>query len=94
MVTNDEIRKIAALAKLSLENEDMDKLASEMNSIIGFADEIASAPVTEVERELAPSNLRKDEVIPSFDRDKILSNAGEADDGYFVARNMGAKGHG
>ena len=89
MVTNDDIKKIAALAKLSLENEDLDGLAAEMNSIIGFAGQIERAPVEEIARKPEQSPLRRDEVRPSYDSGAILSNAGESDDGYFVARNMG-----
>jgi len=91
MVTHDELKKIAALAKLSLDGEDMDALARDMDSILDFAVEISSAPVNrrgETALENAP-HFREDIVSPSLTNEEILKNAGEKRDGFFVAREMG-----
>jgi aspartyl/glutamyl-tRNA(Asn/Gln) amidotransferase C subunit len=93
MITYDELKKIAALAKLSLDGEDMDALAKDISNILDFADVIAKAAV-----ELPPDAedqadwcLREDTVRPSFPVEDILSNAGEQQDGYYVARKRGGQ---
>jgi aspartyl-tRNA(Asn)/glutamyl-tRNA(Gln) amidotransferase subunit C len=91
MITYDELKKIAALAKLSLDGEDMDALARDIGSILDFANQVAEAGVSDLgnigEDEFWA--FRPDEVRPSYPVEDILSNAGEQRDGYFVARRTG-----
>lgn len=91
MITYDELKKIAALAKLSLDGEDMDALAKDISNILDFADIIAQAAVDQPAdfEDAADWNLRDDVLKPSFPVEDILSNAGEQQDGYFVARKRG-----
>jgi aspartyl-tRNA(Asn)/glutamyl-tRNA(Gln) amidotransferase subunit C len=91
MITYDELKKIAALAKLSLDGEDIDALAKDISGILEFADTIAQAAVdlTDSDGDDAGWYLREDVVLPSMPVAEILSNAGEQQDGYFVARKRG-----
>ena len=89
MITVEEIKKIAGLAKFSLEGENLEELAVDLGQIVEFANEIASVDLsgldlTEID-ETVP--LREDVVIPSRPLEKILQNARESHDGYFVARD-------
>ena len=43
MITYDELKKLAALAKLSLDDEDADALIADISSILEFADAVAEA---------------------------------------------------
>lgn len=88
MITIDEIKKIAALAKLSVENEDPDRLAADFGDILKFANEVSNVELSTLNLELPDEiiPLREDAVIPSLPVEKILLNAREAHDGYFVAR--------
>ena len=43
MVTKEEIMKIAILSKLSVEDDEIDKLTEDMSQIISFADTINNA---------------------------------------------------
>lgn len=89
MVTNEEILKIATLSKLFVSEEELPKLTSDMEQIIAFADTINNAEdsTTDFDNINNLSNvLREDEVIPSFDRDKILGNANDIDDGHFLVK--------
>jgi len=93
MITVDELYKIAALAKLSLDGEDIEALRNDISSVLEFADTIAQA-VVELSDENTPAAadsgaFRDDTVRPSYPIDEILSNAGERRDGYFVARQRG-----
>ena len=91
MITVEELKKIAALGKLSLDGEDIEALQRDISSILEFADIIAQAVVDLPEGGAGASDwrFREDTVRESFPVDEILQNAGERQDGYFVARKRG-----
>jgi aspartyl-tRNA(Asn)/glutamyl-tRNA(Gln) amidotransferase subunit C len=91
MITYDELKKVAALAKLSLDGEDMDTLAKDISGILDFADVIAQATIDLPDGGDPDTDwcLREDIVRPSVPVEDILSNAGEQQDGYYVARKRG-----
>jgi aspartyl-tRNA(Asn)/glutamyl-tRNA(Gln) amidotransferase subunit C len=89
MITNEEILRIARLAKLSVGDDELEGLTKDMNEIIAFADTINA--VASADRNFEGisdfSNVfREDTVVPSFDREEILKNAGNRDDGYFLVK--------
>ena len=91
MITYDELNKLAALAKLSLDGEDIDALAKDISNILEFAETITQAADDLPESERADDGwrLREDILQPSSSVDDILANAGEQQDGFFVARKKG-----
>lgn len=83
--------KIAILSKLSVADDEIDKLTADMAEIISFADTINNA--ADVESDFDNINnlsnaLREDEVVPSLDRERILKNAKDSDDGCFLVKNI------
>ena len=89
MITHEEILNIANLAKLSVSPEELDELTRDMSEIIGFADTInaASAEASDFDNINNLSNVfREDVVVPSCDREEILKNAENRDDGYFLVK--------
>ncbi|MDD6488740.1 MAG: Asp-tRNA(Asn)/Glu-tRNA(Gln) amidotransferase subunit GatC [Clostridia bacterium] len=90
MVTREEIMKIAVLSKLFVADDEIDKLTEDMSEIISFADTINNAADEGVEFDNINnlSNvLREDTVKPSLDREKILANAKDNDEGCFLVKN-------
>ncbi len=91
MVSKEEIMKIAILSKLFVADDEIDKLTKDMGEIISFADTINNAADEGVEFDNI-NNLsnafREDEVVPSYDREKILKNAKDQDDGCFLVKNI------
>ena len=89
MVTREEVLKLAALAKLYVSEDELDRLTAEMDHIISFADAVNSVGAAEEGFDNI-NNLenafREDEVQPSFDRQEILQNADCAEDGFFVVK--------
>jgi len=89
MVTREEILDLANLAKLSVSEEELENLTQEMANIIAFADTINKAGDISTGFDNI-NNLtnafHEDEVVPSFDREEILQNALDAEDGYFVVK--------
>lgn len=91
MVTKEEVMKIAILSKLFVAEDEIDKLTKDMGEIISFADTINNAADegSEFDNINNLSNvLREDEVVPSLDREKILQNAKDSDDGCFMVKNI------
>ncbi len=89
MVTHEDVLQIARLAKLSIKEEKLDALTKDMADIITFADTInnASEPGEEFDNINHLSNVfREDTVVPSYDREQILSNANDREDGHFLIK--------
>ena len=93
MITYDELKKIAALAKLSLDNVDTDELAEDMASIMEVANSIDDLDLSSLDcsGDADPAELRADVCAPSLPVDAILSNAGEKRDGYFAGLTGGRR---
>lgn len=91
MIKYDELNKLAALAKLSLDGEDIDALAKDISNILEFAETIAQAADDLPESAWADAGwrFREDILQPSLAVNDILANAGEQQDGFFVARKKG-----
>ncbi len=90
MVTKDDVLKIAKLAKLSVNEEEIESLAEAMQNMIDFADEISKVDTenSNFDNINGLSNvLREDAVEPPFERDLILKNAGGGKNGFFCVKN-------
>jgi aspartyl-tRNA(Asn)/glutamyl-tRNA(Gln) amidotransferase subunit C len=80
--TRDEVAKIAALANLELDADEIDVFAKQLGDILAYADQVqqidtAGVPPTAsvVTRHAAD---RPDAVRPSLDREAALANAPDA----------------
>jgi aspartyl-tRNA(Asn)/glutamyl-tRNA(Gln) amidotransferase subunit C len=93
MITYDELKKLAELAKLSLDGEDIGALAKDISGILEFAETIAQAAVDlpDGEKTVAGWCFREDTLQPSYPAEDILSNVGERQNGFFVARRKGGQ---
>ncbi|CCY71634.1 aspartyl/glutamyl-tRNA(Asn/Gln) amidotransferase subunit C [Clostridium sp. CAG:921] len=84
-VSKDEVRYIAKLSKLNVEDEKLDKMTSDLSSIVEFANNLSTIDIDGVKPTahiLDIKNVfRKDEVSDSYDREEILKNAPESQAG-------------
>ena len=84
-VSKDEVRYIAKLSKLNVEDEKLDKMTSDLSSIVEFANNLSTIDIDGVRPTahiLDIKNVfRKDEVSDSYDREEILKNAPESQAG-------------
>lgn len=89
-VTHDDVRQMARLSKLYIEEDKLDQLTEDMNQIIAFADTVSAAAsdINDFDDDIngLTNVLREDEVIPSYPREEILQNAESQDDGYFLVK--------
>lgn len=86
-LTLDEVRHIAALARLALESEELERYAGQLSAVLEYASRLTKidtseiAPTASVLPMQAP--LRPDIVRPSPPRELMLSNAPEQERGLF-----------
>jgi aspartyl-tRNA(Asn)/glutamyl-tRNA(Gln) amidotransferase subunit C len=78
-LTQDDVTKVAILARLRLEPEELDKFTGQLNSIMDFVAELKEPDTTGVEplaHGVEIHNVfREDKVVPSLSREAALSNA-------------------
>ena len=87
-LSRDDVKKVAGLSRLRMADEQLDKMAPEINNILGFIEQLSEVNTDNVEplANVARSNLplRDDVVNDGGCVDKILANAPEAEEGYFA----------
>ena len=91
MLTKKEVEKIAELARLGLSEEEKEKLASDLSSVIGYIQKLGELNVEKVEPMTGGTALesvvrKDDETKDIADEDMkagILNAAPDKDNGYF-----------
>ena len=78
-ISVEEVKHIAKLARLNFTDDELSKFTKDMSNIVDMANEISSLDTENVKPTahiLENTNVfRKDEVLPSYDREEILKNA-------------------
>lgn len=91
-INSDEIRRLAALANIGLNDDQVNAFASEIDEIIGFVEKLSNVNTDEIETTDQVTGLvdvwRDDEVKPSLDYEAINLNAPEWEDGHFKVRRV------
>jgi aspartyl-tRNA(Asn)/glutamyl-tRNA(Gln) amidotransferase subunit C len=89
-MTPDDINRLAALAGLSLNEDEMDELVDEVDDIVEYVDRLKKADTSSVEPVSHPvpdeafdAEGRRDEVSDGLDRDDLMENAPATRDGAF-----------
>ena len=87
-VTNEQVRHIAKLARIAMSDEEIERLAPELNNILGWVEQLGEVntdgvePLTAViEQKL---RLRDDAVTDGDCREAVLANAPGAEHGFFA----------
>ena len=82
------VRTIANLARLEVRDDELDHLAGELSNIITFVEQLSEVDTTGVEPMTSVADLalplRADVVTDGNCRDKVLANAPEQYDGFFL----------
>lgn len=80
--------KVAKLARIKVEDDALEGLASEFNNILGFIEQLNEVDVEGVEpmTSVTPQRLKRrvDEVTDGGQQDKVLKNAPDAREGFFA----------
>jgi len=87
-VTNEQVRHIARLARIAMSDEEIERLAPELNNILGWVEQLAEVNTDGIEPLTAVIDqqlrLRDDVVNDGNIRDDVLANAPEAQHGFFA----------
>lgn len=86
-VSKEEILHIAKLADLNLNEDEVAKYKEDLQEILNFANVVNNAKVEGLEETIGINEsynvFRKDEVIEPQDREELLQNAPEQQEGMF-----------
>ena len=84
----DEVARVAALARIDLVPDELDRLAGELEVIVqavAKVSQVATPDVPATSHPLPLSNVfRQDVPVAPLDRDEVLAAAPAADDGKFL----------
>jgi aspartyl-tRNA(Asn)/glutamyl-tRNA(Gln) amidotransferase subunit C len=87
-VSNEQVRHIARLARIAMSDEEIARLAPELNNILGWVEQLSEVNTDGVEPLTAvidqKMRLRDDVVTDGNIRDEVLANAPEAQHGFFA----------
>ncbi|HVK41311.1 MAG TPA: Asp-tRNA(Asn)/Glu-tRNA(Gln) amidotransferase subunit GatC [Phenylobacterium sp.] len=82
------VRKVARLARIAEPEDKLEKLASELNGIMTWIEQLNEVDTDGVEPMTSavhmPAPMREDVVTDGGDPSKVLSNAPKTVDGFFV----------
>jgi aspartyl-tRNA(Asn)/glutamyl-tRNA(Gln) amidotransferase subunit C len=82
------VKKVASLARIAISDSDAERLAPELNNILGWIEQLGEVDTASVEPMTAviPNQLRlRDDVVTDGGiRDDVLANAPLAEHGFFT----------
>jgi len=88
MLSAEEVKKIAHLARLGIEEQNVDAYASDLNGILTLMTQMAELDTTHVQPMAHPMDqvqrLRVDEVTEVNQRDYFQINAPKTEDGLYL----------
>ena len=87
-VDTETVRRVAHLARLKMGEDELERLKGDMNAILGFVEQLGEVDVEGVEPMTsvveAQLKRREDVVTNGGYPDRVLANAPEAADGFFL----------
>ena len=87
-VSSEQVRHIAKLARIAMSDQEIERLAPELNNILGWVEQLGEVNTDGVEPLTAVIDqklrLRDDVVTEGNIRDEVLANAPEAQHGFFA----------
>lgn len=93
-IAREDVDHVAALARLSLSDEEAERMTSELDTILEYAQLLQEVDTSGVERTShaipLPTPTREDTAAPAIDPEAALANAPERkDDAFVVPRVIG-----
>lgn len=86
-ITREEVAHVAKLARLELSEDQLDEFTTQLSDVLKTAADLSSLDLSGVEPMAHPyplaNVLRADVVAPSLDRETVLAQAPDVEDGCF-----------
>jgi aspartyl-tRNA(Asn)/glutamyl-tRNA(Gln) amidotransferase subunit C len=86
-VDDEEVRHVATLARIDLDDEEVERFTGQFAEILGHFEALDDVPEVDPDPELA-NVMRPDEVEAGLTQAEALRNAPETEDGYFKGPNV------
>ena len=87
-ITAQEVQKVAELARLDIDDSQVDHLAEQLAAILDYMDKLSEVDTSDIDPTAHAIELtnafREDAVHEHLDRDKGLANAPQREEGSFV----------
>ncbi|MCM8789948.1 MAG: Asp-tRNA(Asn)/Glu-tRNA(Gln) amidotransferase subunit GatC [Candidatus Omnitrophica bacterium] len=87
VVDKETVKYLANLARMELEQKELEKLSSQLYDILGFIDKLKKLDVKDISptSHILPLNnvLREDELRPSLPLEKTLKNSPQCKGSFF-----------
>lgn len=87
-ITKEEVLHVADLARLTIDEAQVEKLADQLGAILAYFDTLNHIDTRDVKPTFhavfSPTAFREDEKADHLDHETALSNAPEKEDGYFI----------
>ena len=86
-ISREQVLHVASLARLSFNEDEVDRLAAQLSSVLEYVEKLAELdldgvePMAHVHATLTP--MRDDSLRPSLSREELLANAPETEHGCF-----------
>ena len=88
MLSNDDIRKVANLARLEFSESELAQFTDQLGKIVTFVEQLGEVDTAGVEPLAHPvevhSVFRDDQLRPGLSRDAALANAPSHDEEFFL----------
>ncbi|WP_336003277.1 Asp-tRNA(Asn)/Glu-tRNA(Gln) amidotransferase subunit GatC [Halorientalis halophila] len=81
-VEPEDVRHVASLARVDLDDEEVDRFVEQFADILDYFETLDEVPEVDSETDLA-NVMRADEVRDSLTQDEALRNAPDSEDGFF-----------
>lgn len=81
-VTTDDVEHVASLARVSLDEGELETFAEQFSEVLEYFDALDEVPEVDRDAELV-NVLREDEVEDGLSQSDALANAPESEDGKF-----------
>ena len=87
-IEENDIQKIAYLARMKIDENDLPEYAHSLNEILDFVEQMDNADTSSIDAMAHPQDLtqrlRKDVVTEQDQREKLMANAPVKEDGLFL----------
>jgi aspartyl-tRNA(Asn)/glutamyl-tRNA(Gln) amidotransferase subunit C len=91
-ITPEEVRRVAALANIGLQEHEIEHFSAELDQIVGFVEQLQNVDVEGVVPTDQVTGLvdvwREDTVTPSLSYDELKLNAPGFQDGHFKVKRV------
>ena len=92
MLTAEDVKKIAALARIEIDDHEVEKFQKELSSVLDYVEALNQVDVNGLEEVSQVTGLvnvqREDVVVDHGNREEIFSQAPEMKDGYFKVKSI------